>query len=275
MELIFGIIKLIWEFFWAIFTWFNPKRKNKRPISFAGKTCRIVTYGLNGSGKTTIIKSIISQERLGTELPTSNFELYEGDLTLDIGRKKRLKVIFADYKGEKPSQIVFSDPESMVAPGGEKLINALFFVVDVIPRLYRKGTSEIVQDDNTLVQWLVQDFIGRVDKRVAEHKLYITKWNIQLLFSNLLSRHFKSVRLLINKFDILEEASAQNLIELKHAELENFARGLFSDLEQEIREACMANGIKDFAVEVISAKKDVRIRGMFTSAIQTYIENFS
>jgi GTPase SAR1 family protein len=274
MELLIGIVGLLWGIGWAIFSWFNPKREEKNTTLFSGKACRIMMYGLNGSGKTTIIKSILSQERLGTEQPTPNFELYEGDVTLDIGRKKQLKVIFADYKGEKPSQIVFSDSENIVAPTGEKLINTLFFVVDVIPRLYRKGTSEIVQDDDTLARWLGQDFIGRIDKRVAEHKLYITKWNIQLLLSNLLSKNFKSVRLLINKFDILEEASSQNLIELKYAELEIFAKGLFSDIEQEIKEACLANGIKDFAVEVISAKRDIRIRGMFNSVIQIYTEHF-
>ena len=91
---------------------------------------------------------------------------------------------------------------------------------------------------------------------------------LRVLFRTYYGRNLRSVKLLINKMDLVREAVRRGYISSVSADgVEQFVRKQFSGIEQRIEEACKANDLA-FRVHFISARRDLGVREMFAPLLK-------
>jgi hypothetical protein len=230
-------------------------------------------FGQAGSGKTTLIKNFFTAEELGVERSTEEFVYYDNiEVCVDVETGKRIKVHTADYKGEKPSQAIVSISPDFIGKEGDRVVNAIIFIVDVAPRyLNREGK---VLADHEILKLYKTDAEGRILKRVQEHAEYISKPILQILFATVYNRQrLRSVRLLINKIDLIEKMIEKGYLpNLELTQAETFTRKLFKEIEDNVRAACEANQIADFAVYVVSETQGTNMGLVRSELIRSHMD---
>jgi GTPase SAR1 family protein len=229
-------------------------------------------FGQAGSGKTTLIKNFFTAEELGVERSTEEFVYYNNiEVCVDVETGKRIKVHTADYKGEKPSQAIVSISPDFIGKEGDRRVNAIILIVDVAPRyLNREGK---VLTDNELLKLYKTDAEGRILKRVQEHTEYISKPILQILFATVYGERLHSVRLLINKIDLIEKMIEKGYLpDLESTQAEPFTRKLFTEIEDNIRAACEANQITDFATYVVSETQGTNMGLVRSELIRSHMD---
>ncbi len=233
-----------------------------------GAPCRVYLFGHGGSGKTALIESLLlSGKNPTTHKSTPDFDLYTN--TLAVERGVYLQVELADYKGQKPSMVTIDLPDNFAGPRDNRFVNAIFFLVDFVRRV---AEDERVLEDNELLEWLRSDTMRKIQERVAQHHKYLNEFTLEPVFTTVYSSNLRSVRLLINKMDLLEQAVLRGYLpELTYESIEGFARSAFADVERQIKAACDENGIADFSVHLISANKDGRVRPMAAGVWKTHL----
>jgi len=237
--------------------------------TFVEGTCRIYLFGATGAGKTTLIENLLAAAAAPpVHKPTEFFDLYSNRISMDARGNQHVGVEMADYKGEKQSQIM-DVSEDFAGPKDDRRINAIFFVVDAVPRRYDEKAN--ILDDDATYEWLRTDTLAKIKQRVDEHLLYITKYSIEVVFSNVVSPQLFSVRLVINKIDLIRRAAANGLLPgIDNTSSSQFICNQFRTIDENIAEACRVNGITDYSVHLISAKHDEGIRAMFAGVIKSY-----
>jgi hypothetical protein len=234
--------------------------------------CKIYLFGHRGTGKTTLIQNVLSSAEQPPALkPTEYYDCFSNTVSLDTRGKRRVKIEMADYKGEKPSTIVIDLPEDFAGPKESRKINAVLFFVDIAPRLTDEITGEPRDDDETL-KWLRSDTESKIRQRVEQHREYLSKYTLEIVFSLVYSPRLTSVRLLINKVDLMRRLFAEGyMADAKVGNVEEYMRSLFADIEANLKEACSVNKIDDFSVKLVSAKHDEGTRSMFANLINTCV----
>lgn len=245
-------------------------------LSFRGaEKCRGLIFGLGRSGKTTIIKNGLTfGDTAARERSTQNFDIYEAQVTLGLGNSSKFPASIADYKGQQPSQLIVDGPAEFTEFFGrnnQRLINSVIFVVDLFPEL-RDIQGDALQDDEIVAQY-ASGAEQRIFDRVADHKEYLTRFIIQMIFSLAFSKeHLFIVSFLINKVDLLERVVANGYLAGVNDEksLEEYAKNLFAPISDEIERACQANGVNNFSLHLVSGQKGTNIRSVFSEIFEVY-----
>lgn len=221
--------------------------------------CMIYLYGRPGTGKTSLIKSWLQGDRK-PERSTQVFDYYSHRVLDYLGNQKFIRIKIADYQGQKPSQIINNEKL--------QLANALLFIVDIVPR-YDEDDNSLDTPEKQLA-WLSSCTEEKVKKRVEEHYTHIVG-SLEPLFTTLFNDNLFSVRLVINKYDLLEVLAQDNLLpSISIEEVDQYTLGLFKKIEVEIRRACQINKIEDISVILVSTETDFHIRDLLTGILDTY-----
>lgn len=219
---------------------------------------RVCLYGLPGSGKTFLIKSLLSALAPRLQLSTDEYDVYENEVTINLKPLIKQSVAIADYKGDKTSQIKVNPPEDFFGAEDDRKINAILFVVDMFPRIEDRVTKIPLTPEKTkefVLSEYKQNGLRKIKNRIQETEDYMTKWAIEEIFTVAYSKNnLNSVRLVINKHDLIRVVVEAGYISgVSSDTLESFALKSFSKIEKRIREACKINDISDFSVCILSA----------------------
>lgn len=229
------------------------------------KRCTIYLFGKAGSGKTSLCESFGAISSGASRASTDSTDCYF--LTKNFGGKN-LNVAITDYKGQNPSEVTINLPEKYVGDANNRIINAALFVVDIVGR--ENYNNELLDTVPRQIAWLEDDTDRKVLKRVEEHTTYING-SLEIVFATIYSENLKSVRLVINKFDLI-----QKLLRSGHLQNSNnltdelFAEQIFEKIINELQSACAAIHIQDFKVEFVSAKNDYNTRGLMDRILEIY-----
>ena len=175
-----SIIRVLGEATFRKFIGWNPRK------------LRILLLGLGGSGKTSIIRRLLTGEFVYGEHSTNRFDIYEAKLQIGDSIKSSLTVSMIDHKGQQASQLFIEGPVNY--PGffglpGSRLINAVIIVVDLFPE-FQNDLGQPLQED-AIVELHQVNAESLIASRVAEHLGYTTPSIIQMVFSladNLIGR---------------------------------------------------------------------------------------
>lgn len=233
--------------------------------------CRIYLFGSRGSGKTSLIKNMLTAEVLAPQSATDRFDFYRRTISYDLKGLIRFDVLVGDYKGETPAEVILDLSEEFAGPKGDRAINALFFIVDLVPRILDEA-GRVVDDERTL-DWLKIDSEKKISQRVADHTAYMTAPLLQIVFSATYSPALRSVALIITKLDLIERAfKAGYLDPPSNQESKEWVRSHFRQIEQDIQRACDANNIPDFSVHVVSTREDTGMRALLSGVWKLHLQ---
>ncbi len=226
-------------------------------------SCTIYLYGMAGSGKTSLMKSWLQADQK-PEKSTEVFDYYPHQVLDSVEQQKYIKINIADYQGQKQSGIINNEKL--------RLANAILFVVDVVPRY--DESYNLLDTSNKQIEWLSHSTAKKIHQRVDDHRIYIMG-SLEPLFDRLFNKHLYSIRLVINKYDLIEKLGKKGLLpdldsDADSNQIQKYAIGLFKDIETEIRRACQVNQIQDFSVSLISTSTDLNVRNLLRGIIKTY-----
>ena len=216
-------------------------------------TFDVFLFGHSASGKTTFIQKLISMGN--SAIPsTEHFNYYSRKkFALDIDGP-HIDVNIADYRGQKIDQIVH---EAQNTP----FINALILFVDIAPSYDDKNKLKLSEGE--IIKLMSNDWEEQLNNRLKEHNEYLSISTLQVIFgAAACGDHLTSVRLLINKFDILETLQQEGKIE-KEVDLKGYVKKMFQERIRYIEKFCDANDIKDFKFEILSAKNRDAVAKIF------------
>ncbi|NEO86891.1 MAG: hypothetical protein F6J87_21925 [Spirulina sp. SIO3F2] len=233
--------------------------------------CRFYLYGRGGSGKTTLIKSWLGGD-IRPEQSTKFFAFYSGEKYVDLETKKQSRIILSDYQGQSPSQNTLNASAKVLGQPGRRLINAVFFVVDIAPRLERNNQPLSTEE---LIDWLATDTESKIQKRLEQHLEYIVPAILEIVFATVYSTNLLNVTLVINKIDLLESVVAMGCIPgISQANVDEYARNLFRRIEMNVREACdritSPEHHIDFNVSIVSAANGTCVAQTFNEVLRRY-----
>lgn len=240
-------------------------------INLPGQKLRILIVGLGRSGKSSIIRHILTEAAPRQEKSTGNFNIYEKKKSLDLENPIDITVSVADYKGQKQSQIT---NDSYIYPDffgkrSERLINVLVFVVDPFPEL--KNSKGEVLADNQLLKRYKKNSKEQVEERVKEHEVYGSQYFIQQVFELTSKKNLFSVKLLINKIDLLREVIACGYLpDVTEKTMEKYSKDLFQNISGDLMEACKQRDVDDFSIHLVSAKKGDNMKLIFGKIFETF-----
>lgn len=214
---------------------------------------RICTFGRAGSGKTTFITTTFTFDDTAKPIrSTESFDYYSCKVQLEL--RNSMDVAIADYRGQTPAQIVNNTDPKFFGAKGSRVLNAIVFIVDLMPRKNDEHGNPL--NDEALFNWLIDgNIIDKIKDRVYEQESYIGDATLQILFDNLHSKNLKSVILVINKLDLIDK-----LIDNGHLDISNFndsrkyAEHHFKRMINNISRACGENNVK-FSLFTICAKR--------------------
>ena len=140
--------------------------------------------------------------------------------------------------------------------------------MDILPIKDENGYP--LAQPQTALQWLKNDTEQKLQARAEEHCVFIIG-GLPFIFPHL--RELRSVRLVINKYDIIEELLKQrHETPQVYEEMENYIRELFKPVEEELKKACDRNNIQDFEVAFISAREDKNTRRLLSIIIYKFMQ---
>jgi hypothetical protein len=213
----------------------------------------LVLYGLRGSGKTTLIKKLLTLEELGLEPSTLDSKVYQGQIKFDLDHDRAINLRIADYYGEKPSNFLDTLKADFVNSAGESTVNAVIFFVDMAPRGLDLDGS--ILPDDKLLNLMDRD---KINERIAEHHDYMSRSILEVLFSQIASSNLQSVRLLINKADLAEVFYSKHGFKKQFPNPEAWVTQAFEKIDTHLRQACQTQGL-DYASTFTSLTKNPNI----------------
>ena len=224
--------------------------RNEISVSIASD-CRIAIYGMPRSGNTTLIRRLIAVSVPKSETSTTTFDIYQHKIRLDL-KGPAHDVAFADYVGQKPSQITTNCPETFFGLPDNRKISMIFFIVDLFPEIPQEHDYPVEYAE--FVKRYQFDSSKQILDRVALNSEYVNQFSIEPVFTVCYSQNnLFAVRLFINKADYLEKLVAQGYLDLKGVSIDQYVKKLYSPSIAAIRKACDKNNIGNFNVELISA----------------------
>ena len=206
------------------------------------------------------------------EPSTKKFILRFNEITLDEGD---YPVAFADYQGQTMGDIVVDAPQEFFGKKESRLINTIFFIVDLFPDLPDEGKKPV--EFKQVLKSYEKDALEKVESRVRENQEYINKNTIEPVFrvcrSERPAKRLFAVRFLINKIDFLERIiSEHDTYRNTVRSATKYAESLYAPQIEALKLACKANGIRDFSFRVVSAKHGDNLTGLLTKIVRKHKE---
>jgi hypothetical protein len=220
---------------------FNPiRRRLEAYISRTdGDSClRILLFGASGSGKSAFADHVLTVKPLLPMKSSTNFTIRSGKAV--VNGLEPEEILLADYHGQKPSQVTSYIPDGFAGSPGERIVDAILFLVDLIPRVEDPKTNKVF-DDKRLLAWLAEHPSERIKERLEQHKYYISDAVLEILFEAVRSTRLREIRLLVTKADLLRRASSEGVFGVEGQSIEEYTSGFFAAVEAQIRAACIEN----------------------------------
>jgi len=199
---------------------------------------RILLFGAPGSGKSAFADYVLTIKPLVPMKSSPNFTIRSGKVV--VNGLEPEEILLADYHGEKPSQVTSYIPDEFAGPQGERIVDAILFLVDLIPRVEDPKTNKVF-DDRRLLAWLAERPGERIKERLEQHKYYVSEAVLEILFEAVRSKRLREIRLLVTKADLLRRASSEGVFGVEGQSIEEYASGFFATIESQIRAACFEN----------------------------------
>lgn len=236
------------------------KSKKHKPAESL-ETFDIFTFGHSGSGKTELIKDLFLH-RISETKSTKAFDYHDFKVQLDLNSSAEnlIPVKIADYRGQVWAQLYEAAREN-------DKINALLFIVDIAPAYVenKKYTDEEILD-------LFSKSPGEeIKKRVFQHIKYVNEFSIQTVFEYSANENLKSVRLVINKIDLLKRLQELEYLD-RNLDIEDYAKSFFKETIETLDKFCQENSITDFEVITTSATKHINIKELFDGLLDVYLK---
>ena len=227
--------------------------------------CTIYLYGLAGVGKTSLCESFGATGTGASQTSTNDIQYHTFQKILG---SKSLNVAVLDYPGQKHYLVTVYLPEQYAGRKRNRIINAAIFIVDIVGR--RDYTGAILDTTERQLAWLQDDTEQKINQRIKEHTTYING-SLEIVLASIFSLNLRSIRLVINKFDLIQELlKSEHIVNHNNLNYVDFAKQLFEEITIEIEKACGDNNIRDFQVEVISAKNDYNTRKLLDGILNSY-----
>lgn len=229
------------------------------PPAFAGETLDIFLYGHSASGKSTFIQRTFT---LGTNKlnSTDDFDYYEFVRATDMGSNRQMKLRIADYRGQNPAQLLQQIKQN-------EAIDCLLFMVDIAPAY--SDSMKAYNSTDELLAVMAQDVEKCIYERVEDHKAYMSKFLLQIIFEYALNPNLKSVYFLINKMDLLEKLQQWGKMD-RTLDLEVYAKSFYNSIIKEIQRFCEQNKIDNFQTHCISNHQYKNIHQVITNIVSTH-----
>ena len=234
--------------------------------NFETNNFKILIYGIGRGGKSTTIKSLIMVDSFDSknEKTTEEFVIHKRKKILQ--NNKEYEVAIADYRGQKPSEIVSSVDEKIDFFGekNRRKINSIIFIADLF-REEEDAERNIIDDTQILARFEKnrETIETSINEQREKNLRYLNKNTLEPIFSICLSKpnnpatqELYSVRLLINKADLLDHL-IENKSLFTDKNVFHYCIDLYSELIKVIARFCDENKIPNFLVYVISAKDEV------------------
>jgi hypothetical protein len=222
---------------------------------------RICIFGRPGSGKTTFIETAFTlADPDKNRKSTDAFDYYHFQVQLGLKNTPLLEVAIADYKGQKPSQVILESSPDFFGAESSRVINAILFIVDIVPRKSDEHGNPL--NDESLLKWLSEgNILEKIKLRLEEQYQYINEASLELLLTSLHSKNLKSVIFAINKLDIIDKLIDRGYLDIsKFQNSREYAEHHFEKMIREISRACSESKIENFSSFTISAKKTDDLR---------------
>jgi GTPase SAR1 family protein len=243
--------------------------------SFRTPACRIFVFGPSGAGKTTLIRRVIALMQDHEEKRTEDFSVYQMMAPLDLTTKRAIKVLFADYRGEDPSQVLVDYPTTFFGHPGHRLVNVILFMADIFPAYEENGGKALKNEE--IVAKFGSDVRAKIEKRLLDTRKYISEITLNLIFA-LVDRgeQLTAVRVAINKVDLLEDFIRGGFLGSKNQCPHIMAKELYKPLIQDVERACGAVNVRDrFDVATISSRTREGVDELISKVFQLYDRDFS
>jgi len=215
---------------------------------------KILVFGRPGSGKTTFIETAFTiQNPDKNRRSTKKFNYYKFEVGLDLNNYR--KVAIADYTGQNPSQIILESSLDFFGARGSRLLNAILFIVDIVPRKTEQDGTPL--NDESLLNWLRDgNILDKIESRVQEQYEYINEASLELLFKSLYSPNLNRVIFVINKLDLIDKLIDDGYLDISNfSSSSDYAKHQFKRMKYEIDRACEALNITQSPCFTICAKK--------------------
>jgi len=224
----------------------NAANKILSPEISNNPEIRALVYGMGGTGKTSIIRQMVDIAPLKEktfQLTTSEISVYQ-TLVYSDHIKKQINLLFSDYAGQEPSQVISDRPENFLGASHNRLINSVFFIVDVPSVTNRNNEKNSTKNMLEIFQ-----------EHVKMNQSYLNRYMLEVVFHVVGSSNLRSVKLLINKIDIAEEWVKKDKSLLKDGQtIESLLLTLYDSVITDIQWTCNNFGVKNFSVHLVSAK---------------------
>lgn len=256
----------------------NRQRPLEEIVKLSDKTYKIFLIGRAGVGKTTFVKTGFSLEDTSNIKSTDVFQVYKNILPLTLKELQGefdVKIKVADYRGQDPNQIVHdisSGVQNEFFGQKEKEINAIVLIVDLFPR---GVLDDEVLSNEALLEFFKTDTLEKLQARVQENYSYIGDASLPIFFRTAYGSRLKSVRLIINKVNLLEELAKDGFISLGDHSAEDYAKKLYEDMSNKIARVCEDLKIEDFSTVVASTKNANDTRSLLSGLISKYEDYIS
>lgn len=239
-------------------------------IGVPGKKCRIALIGMGRSGKTSLIRQLLTEDPPRQEESTETFDVFEDTKRFGLENPKRHTIAIADYRGQQLSQLTVEHPTTFFGPPGNRRINAILFIVDMFPEL--KNSRDEALTDEESIHLFSKDPPFWIKDRVKDQKEYITRYTIEQVFSLCYNKsNLQTVILLINKIDLLEMLVSLGHLQLaKNETCDSYVKKLFADTAKELKKACTSNELSEPSVYTISAKTGINIENVLHQVLGNY-----
>lgn len=233
------------------------------------RACKIYLFGLGSCGKTTLIKSWIGGD-VDNRHATQGFKYYTRT-NIPINQKN-MDAILADYQGQEPAQIVDNIIRNNKLNKKPYTVNVILFIVDIVG-VDDKGN--ILTDLNSQISYLTSNTEEKIKARVLRHRIYI-EGALNFLFYFMKVPDLTSVRLVVNKYDVLREIVQQgNIPNVRVTDIQTYVKTLFMETENVLSNICKQNNIADFSVDFISAKDNSGTAELLDSILRVYDRHLS
>lgn len=233
------------------------------------KECRIAIFGMPGTGKTSLITQLLTQDYFPkSKNQLTRFNSYTHDFRLGLDSQRRIRVSLSDYPGSKLSEVTVYTPSEFFGVRDKRKANFVIFLVDLFPEL--NNWDGQILSLTQCVQEIGPNISPIIEQRVLENCKYLNEFTLEPFFEITHSNvNLYTIVLIINKVDIL--TVAKTLGYLSNIDESEYVSQLYSPLITTLKRICEEKRVK-FSVHLISTFQGRSVKSVMGELLQRYVE---